>query len=222
MKTRALLLVCAILIIEGCWPFGAFSETPPFATKESEIKAILGAPAVSDEEKSMKREPGATRAGKTATEANDMEAMDTDGTGGKAKMDRSAPQRQPLQIAPATRPAEGPRCAALVLFKFDSTEILEESQALLDEYGRALTSPDLGRFFFYVDGHTDSVGGDTYNDELSRRRAFAVVEYLCGKYQIPRNRLLPRGQGERRPIRSNASPDGRKLNRRVEFIRLER
>lgn len=67
---------------------------------------------------------------------------------------------------------------------------------------------------FYVDGHTDSKGNDSYNMALSRRRAKAVKEFL-ENLGVNGNQLEARGFGETRPIASNNSEGGRQLNRRV-------
>ncbi|GAB4414808.1 MAG: hypothetical protein OHK0039_22920 [Bacteroidia bacterium] len=68
----------------------------------------------------------------------------------------------------------------------------------------------------YITGHTDSAGDDTYNLELSKRRADAIVEFLV-QQGVDRRRLTSDGFGESKPIASNQTPEGRKLNRRVEF-----
>ncbi len=69
---------------------------------------------------------------------------------------------------------------------------------------------------FYIDGHTDNQGNDTYNLALSRRRAAVVVTFLENK-GVDGRQLESRGFGESRPIESNSSPGGRQLNRRVEI-----
>ena len=69
---------------------------------------------------------------------------------------------------------------------------------------------------FYIDGHTDSVGNDSYNLNLSRKRARAVKEFLESK-GVDGAQLEARGFGESRPLASNSSPGGRQLNRRVEI-----
>jgi outer membrane protein OmpA-like peptidoglycan-associated protein len=67
-----------------------------------------------------------------------------------------------------------------------------------------------------VHGHTDSVGGTSYNQDLSERRAGAVSNQLASGGVAP-GRLVPRGFGETRPIASNNSAAGRAQNRRVEI-----
>jgi outer membrane protein OmpA-like peptidoglycan-associated protein len=70
-----------------------------------------------------------------------------------------------------------------------------------------------------VEGHTDDVGRDSYNKDLSQRRAASVVRYLTGR-GIAAERLVPVGYGEERPIAPNATALGRAKNRRVEFTIL--
>lgn len=70
-----------------------------------------------------------------------------------------------------------------------------------------------------VEGHTDSTNTDAYNQELSERRAKAVVKWLTGKGIEPA-RLSGKGFGRSRPIASNDSAQGRALNRRVELAPL--
>ncbi len=67
-----------------------------------------------------------------------------------------------------------------------------------------------------VIGHTDSVGSDHYNQTLSENRARSVAAYLAGQ-GILAQRLLIAGRGEAAPISSNATPEGRAQNRRVEI-----
>jgi len=66
-------------------------------------------------------------------------------------------------------------------------------------------------------GHTDDVGSDKFNQELSEKRANAVKFYLIANGISPK-RLTARGMGEKDPIASNKIPEGRALNRRIEFI----
>ncbi|NND87991.1 MAG: OmpA family protein, partial [Flavobacteriaceae bacterium] len=69
---------------------------------------------------------------------------------------------------------------------------------------------------FHIEGHTDSRGSDSYNLDLSKRRAASVREYLTSK-GIPSSRLTSEGYGEARPIATNNTKAGRQQNRRVEI-----
>jgi len=70
-----------------------------------------------------------------------------------------------------------------------------------------------------IGGHTDSVGGEAYNQGLSERRAQSVRNYLIQR-GIAASRLSARGYGEYQPVASNTTRDGRSQNRRIEFIVL--
>jgi OmpA-OmpF porin, OOP family len=85
-------------------------------------------------------------------------------------------------------------------------------------HGILAAHPELRRV--RIEGHTDDVGTNAYNKDLSDRRARTVVRYLTGK-GIARGRLEPSGFGEERPVASNATALGRAKNRRVEFTIVE-
>ncbi len=112
-----------------------------------------------------------------------------------------------------------PKAGALVTFDYNSAQIKDESYELLKEYGKVLGS-ELSGAKLIVEGHTDDLGTDEYNYDLSEARAKAVKEYLMTNFHISEDRLLINGAGESRPISANESDDGRALNRRVEFIRI--
>jgi outer membrane protein OmpA-like peptidoglycan-associated protein len=67
-----------------------------------------------------------------------------------------------------------------------------------------------------IEGHTDSVGNDGLNQELSQKRADAVRDFLARRFGIDAARLDTVGFGEARPIAGNDTPEGRQMNRRVE------
>lgn len=67
-----------------------------------------------------------------------------------------------------------------------------------------------------VEGHTDSIGTDAYNQGLSERRANAVREVLVNQYGVAGERVNAVGYGESRPVADNATAEGRAINRRVE------
>jgi len=104
-----------------------------------------------------------------------------------------------------------------IYFETDSAELRSDARRLLDQLGAALADDDLEGFRFAIEGHTDSVGPDPYNDELSERRAAAVRRFLVDRGVEP-ERLEAVGHGEGAPVASNETPDGRERNRRVEVI----
>ena len=68
-----------------------------------------------------------------------------------------------------------------------------------------------------VDGHTDRVGSAAFNLQLAQQRAALVRSTLIARYGLGAGRLRVRSFGERRPLASEESPEGRAQNRRVEF-----
>ena len=70
----------------------------------------------------------------------------------------------------------------------------------------------------YVVGHTDMKGALNYNVDLSKRRAAAVVKELTTKFSIASAKLTSYGVGPLAPVATNATDDGRKMNRRVELV----
>jgi outer membrane protein OmpA-like peptidoglycan-associated protein len=71
-----------------------------------------------------------------------------------------------------------------------------------------------------IEGHTDSIGTEAYNQGLSERRAAAVKNYLVKQGVPDGSRMTTVGYGESRPIADNKTPEGRFQNRRVEILIL--
>jgi OOP family OmpA-OmpF porin len=101
-----------------------------------------------------------------------------------------------------------------VLFGFDKSNVRSEYHAMLDEVVSVMNrNPGLK---IALQGNTDSIGSAKYNRGLSMRRAKAVMEYL-EKKGISRDRLSVIGYGLTRPVATNKTREGRKMNRRVEL-----
>ena len=124
------------------------------------------------------------------------------------------------QSPPSSSPAVRPSVALNVFFEFNSDKILQEYYDDIDKLGKVLTAPQYSLYRVQVEGHTDSIGSDSYNQRLSERRADSVKRYLMQHFPIPSDRLVVRGFGESNPIASNNTPEGREKNRRVEVVNL--
>jgi outer membrane protein OmpA-like peptidoglycan-associated protein len=111
-----------------------------------------------------------------------------------------------------------PKAAALIHFDVNSDRIRPEAYPLLNQYARALKG-GLADAVLVIAGHTDNMGPEVYNWNLSRRRAQAVKDYLVS-HGIAVDRLIVKAYGETQPITSNETEAGRAQNRRVEFIRV--
>lgn len=102
-----------------------------------------------------------------------------------------------------------------VFFDFGKYKLRKESYSELNRIVKLLNSnPNMK---IEVSGHTDNVGGISFNDLLSFNRANAVTHYLLGKSKIESDRIVSAHYGEQNPVADNTTAKGRQLNRRVEF-----
>lgn len=105
-------------------------------------------------------------------------------------------------------------------FETGSARILPSSFPILDAVVKVLKEhPEIKKIL--IKGHTDSVGSEQSNQILSEKRANAVREYLLKK-GISADRIDAKGYGESQPIADNSTPEGKAMNRRVEFEIIER
>ncbi len=103
-----------------------------------------------------------------------------------------------------------------VLFTSGKADLLASAQVKLNSVAEALTQQDPDSKIV-VEGHTDSQGGESYNQDLSQRRAQAVRDYLVTR-GIASDRITSQGFGYSRAIADNKSAEGRANNRRVEIV----
>jgi len=101
-----------------------------------------------------------------------------------------------------------------IFFEFNKAELTTDSYPELDRVVDVLLQNSTMEI--EIDGHTDIIGTDDYNQKLSEDRAKAVYDYLSGK-GIEKGRLAYKGWGKLRPVDDNQSESGRQNNRRVEF-----
>lgn len=129
---------------------------------------------------------------------------------------------QPAYTAEATQMVkklvEAPSINIKVYFEFDSAILKPEAMDVLDNLGEALTSGELSGYRFELAGHTDAVGSDAYNLDLSERRAKAVLDYLVTVFGVDASRIDTLGYGESRLL-DPGDPEG-DVNRRVQVTRL--
>ncbi len=100
-------------------------------------------------------------------------------------------------------------------FETGSAVLGDKAKAVLEDVAKAFREfPDEK---VVVEGHTDNIGGDAYNLELSKRRAEAAIHYLVDDLGLPESQFIARWYGKRRPLATNTQPEGRAMNRRVEI-----
>ena len=159
--------------------------------------AVVGIPAAADS-------PGVTDL--SGAEASAIEVSDIASALGVPRGTRIEPTAPPTIRLP-------------IYFEFNSANLRPDAEALLAKVGAALTSSGLEPFSFSIEGHTDSVGAEGYNGDLSHRRAAAARAFLVTQGVDP-SRLEYVGRGEASPVADNESNAGRQRNRRVEVINL--
>jgi len=132
------------------------------------------------------------------------------------QMDQKAKEiQQTVAGAQITRVGEGLVVTfdSGLLFDFDSDQLRDASRTNLDNLANSLSK--FGDSKLLLVGHTDDVGADAYNLDLSRRRAAAVASYLIS-HGVPSARIATSGRGESEPIAPNDNDADRQKNRRVE------
>jgi len=134
----------------------------------------------------------------------------------------TTPARVPATAQPASRP-DGKRrapaqraMATPIQFAFNSADLTPQAQRQLLKIGQVLSDPIFRGVVIRIEGHTDALGDDAYNQGLSQRRALAVRNALVARFDIPLSLLPARGLGERRLF--DAQHPNAAINRRVEFI----
>lgn len=103
-------------------------------------------------------------------------------------------------------------------FAFDSVDLVADSKAYIDRLGEVLGQPENTGKQLLIVGHTDGSGDDSYNSQLSERRALAVRDYLATTWSVDSSLLQIKGAGESQPLDGTNPLDG--INRRVEFFAL--
>src|SRR5438477_61487 len=133
------------------------------------------------------------------------------------RMDKQQQELKQIPGVEVTRPAENEIAVQLtndILFDFNSYALRQESRETLRELANNFRQyPDEE---VSVEGHTDNVGSDDYNQRLSEQRAGSVRDYLVDQ-GVPTERVSAIGYGKNRPKASNDTPEGRQINRRVEI-----
>lgn len=145
--------------------------------------------------------------------------------GGEKKVVEPLPEPVPEPVvapppppppAPAPEIIEKGKTTLKVLFDFDKSIIKKGSFGDVDNLvGVMKNYPDLN---VAIEGHTDYIGTNAYNQKLSQRRADAVKKYMVEKGGIDAKRLKAIGYGEEKPIADNKTKEGRAQNRRVEAV----
>ena len=115
--------------------------------------------------------------------------------------------------------ATKPKIDLEIRFDYNSADISKNSMTAVQELGKALSDTSLKGSTFVVAGHTDAVGGESYNQDLSERRADTIKKYLTDKYGLTGANLVTVGYGKTKPKDAAAPMDP--ANRRVQVVNMD-
>ncbi|QFU74331.1 OmpA family protein [Halioglobus maricola] len=189
LKTATLLLATSVVL--GCAGSSNSYDSQPYVTNGGDTVV-----RVKDREGRCIRTPAWTE--ETATRECD-------------------PQLFPAETAVVAAPVyESLTLSANALFGFDSAVIKQEGLAALQQLGDKIEAKGAEVVDIDIIGHTDSVGAEDYNQQLSERRASAMRDFLVNERGIDSSIIDVSGMGESSPIGDNGTAEGRAQNRRVE------
>jgi outer membrane protein OmpA-like peptidoglycan-associated protein len=158
--------------------------------------------------------PRVTR-GLSATPENAKNAAFLDSIRNRTTRSLSTDERTQLESITASKP----KIDLEIKFDFNSAAISSSSMTAVQHLGEALSDPQLKGSTFVVAGHTDGVGSEPFNLDLSDRRADTIKRYLVEKYHIPATDLVTVGYGKTR-LKDAANPNDA-VNRRVQVVNTQ-
>lgn len=118
----------------------------------------------------------------------------------------------------AAMATEKPNIDLEITFDYNSANLSPKAMPAVTALGKALTNPDLKGTTFVLAGHTDAAGGESYNQDLSERRADTLKKHLMEKYGIAAGDLVTVGYGEAK-LKNTADPNAAE-NRRVQVVNM--
>ena len=115
--------------------------------------------------------------------------------------------------------ANKPKIDLEIHFDYNSADIARGSTQAVQELGKALSDASMKGSTFVLAGHTDAIGSDAYNQDLSERRADTIKNYLVEHYGLNGSDLVTVGYGKTRPKDPSAPMDP--TNRRVQVVNMD-
>jgi outer membrane protein OmpA-like peptidoglycan-associated protein len=149
----------------------------------------------------------------TAAQAKEASFVDT--LRNRKTRSLSLGEREEIAELAATKP----NIDLEIRFDYNSADISRNAMPAVQELGKALSDASLKESTFVVAGHTDAVGGEAYNQDLSERRADTIKKYLTEKYGLNGANLVTVGYGKTKPKNPSAPLDP--VNRRVQVVNMD-
>ena len=134
---------------------------------------------------------------------------------------QAANRRVEVIVVGELRALDAMRFPSVALFPRRSGELTEQGKQVIEKHRKGAREQMKRASYIEIIGHTDDVGDDSYNQELSEQRAQSVFKYLV-ETGLDVSKVVVMGMGEMRPIASNNTDEGRAENRRVEILLLGR
>src|ERR1700692_3556296 len=169
------------------------------------LRALKPRPLARDLSTGVQADPAAT-----AKEASFVETLRN-----RKTRSLSLGEREEIAEIASTKP----KIDLEIQFDYASADISKGSTQAVQELGKALSDASLKESTFVVAGHTDAIGGEAYNQDLSERRADTIKKYLVDKYGINGANLVTVGYGKDKPKDPNAPMDP--ANRRVQVVNMD-
>jgi outer membrane protein OmpA-like peptidoglycan-associated protein len=209
----ALLVVVPVLFVFGCahgpYPLPEFEQADQAIKAAEQVPPDQKDPAETEQAKAMVKEAYEMYNACRTDEARArlQEAIEL------ANKRKPAPVAEPAPLAPAPEPvAKFVTMGNQVLFDFDKSVLKPAAVTILDDIAKQLMEDT--EIKVLLEGHTDWIGTDAYNMGLSKRRAYAVHDYLVKK-GVAEERFTVKWYGESQPVADNNTKDGRARNRRT-------
>jgi len=156
-----------------------------------------------------------TPAPEVAASAQAKEVSFIDSLRNRKTRSLSLGEREQIAEIAATKP----KVDLEIQFDYNSANISKTSIGAVQELGKALSNPGLKGSTFVVAGHTDAIGSEPYNLDLSERRADTIKTYLVEKYGIAGKDLVTVGYGKTK-LKDVANPTA-PINRRVQVVNMD-
>ncbi len=192
MKKVTLTTLLALIIALGCSP--AFAQEPTnFMGKVPSPEELVDALSLPAESKVRTR-------------------------GIRLNLSQKEQVKKTVAEAKPVKKKQAPRVALDIKFEYDSDQLTARAKQTLQSLGKALNSDKLKGSTFILEGHTDAVGTEAYNLDLSERRAKAAGKYLQTACNVTNAKLIVKSYGESRPL-VKGDPEASD-NRRVEVVNV--
>lgn len=218
-KSALPLLMAVALVGGGCATKKYVAQTTqPIQQKLDQVSDTQqkhGA-AIDDTKKNLERDE--TELSATTEKANSADSRSTDAINKigavDQKTDKNTADISSLRQSLGNLDDYKAAGSATVMFKFNSDKLDDDAKQQLDQIASQISGNK--RYFVAIEGFTDKTGPVDYNDQLSRRRAQRVMDYLVGEKDLPVYRVQFVGLGETKLVDTGHTRDSRAKNRRVE------